>query len=111
MKYIFLFATLLLSATAHSQKIENADNCLIWLKDLKPYQTFGMTEDELEVYHKLREKYSNPEVYSVVVQGVLTATDNEHNPIYLVIYTQGRLGYESVNFDSYKEFIAKFEEE
>lgn len=103
MKKILLLMLLFASKMGYSQSIENADNCLIWVASLKPYATFAMTEDEMETTKILKEK--KPEVF---IQGVVTASNDRGEPIYLVVYTRGQKGFENVAFLEYVEFIDRY---
>jgi len=100
MKKLLLIFLILITNAVRSQSIENADVCLIWITSLKPYATFGMTEDEIETTKILREK--NPKVF---VQGVITTINEVDTPIYLVVYTRGEVGHENVAYLEYSEFI------
>lgn len=102
--FIILFS---ISTFCYSQVAENADICFIWLNDLKPYQTFEMemTEDETVVYKEISKKFPNQQNPNLFVQGICTSLNSDGKPIYVVVYTAGKKGYENVNILEYSEFI------
>ena len=105
MKKLIVLLFVLFTNAVRSQSIENADICLIWMADLKPYQTFQMSEDENILYKKLSKNFPNPQNPHIFVQGIFTSLNSDEKPIYVVVYTTGKKGYENVNILEYSEFI------
>lgn len=100
--FIILFS---ISTFCYSQVATNADICFIWVNYLTPYQTFEMTEDETVVYKEISKKFPNQKNPNLFVQGIFTSLNSDEKPIYVVVYTAGKKGYENVNILEYSEFI------